>query len=201
MVQIQKRFEDNELNISGGSFYVGEGWRQTMITNIELVNSYTDGKPQDLLISGVVIEGEFKHTDVDMRLSVNDENLTPSGKISWAKMAHISLKAISVAAGLPSIPYANMDVLKGKKINVKYVIKKGNQKKDEYENPVYGVDGQPELYPDSSQARDFKAIPQASSQQTMQPAAPSPQPVAQPIQPQAPQQPMPANVESDEIPF
>lgn len=197
MVAIQKRFDDKDLQVgNGNNFYVGEGWREVMITEIELADAYVEGKPQDLLIHGVVTKGEFAHTDVNIRLSINDETFTPSGKITWAKMAHISLNQICKACGHETIPYANLDVLKRKKLNVKFVIKKGSQMKDEFGNPAYDEQGQPKLYEDTSQAREYKAIPAAATT----PAAPAPaQPQQQPMQPQAPQPVAPAL--DDEIPF
>lgn len=223
VLAIEKRFEDNELK-SGNNFYVPDGWYKAMLVSASLENSpYDDSKPQDLVFIAVITEGEFQHTEFDIRLSINDETEVPNAKnagYTWAKMAHKNLLQISHAAGFESTPYSDLEKLLRKRIMVEFGSKPGNQVKDENNNPVYNPDGTPETYPPKSFSKNFKKLPQVAAPAPAAPQPPAPHqpqpvaqqpvqqaPVAQPVhqqpapQPMQPQQPTQPVTLDDEIPF
>jgi hypothetical protein len=189
VLAIQQKFTPEELVMGGGdNFFVSEGWHETMITSLEMADAFTQGKPQDLLIHGVITSGQYAHVEPIIRLGINDDTPLPSGKSTWSKIGHSALNKIALACGLPSIPYADLEQLRNKKIMVKYVTQKGKEKKD-----ASGF-GTGEYWDDTSAARDYKAVPAVATAVT--PAQVAAQPA--PAQPTAP---LPAAVASDSIPF
>jgi hypothetical protein len=219
VLAIEKKFEDNELK-TGNNFYVPDGWYKAMLIGVRLEDSpFDQTKPQDLVFTGVITEGEFQHTEFDIRLSINDETSVPNSKTAnytWAKKAHSNLLEISHAAGFQTTPYSDLEQLLKKRIMVEFASKPGNQVMDQNGNPVYKEDGTPETYPPRSFSKKYKKIPAVAGAAT--PATPAAQPVAQqqppaqppvaqpvqqqpaqqPMQPQQPAQPIALD---DEIPF
>ena len=148
MVQVNINIAENLLTGSA-AVKVDDGWHKGLIVKGEMKPSLMQGNPDDLVLTHVITEGKFAHTELERRFSIQDTRPINSAKPEWTwqKAAYANLAKLADALGVEGV-LTNTDVLCNKPVMFSTVTKQGKDRETGAHKPEW----------DRSDVRDYKAV-------------------------------------------
>lgn len=110
MVALPQTYKTEEVKITASNnVWIKDGWHKGVIIKSEMVPPLVQGKPDDLLLTVIVTEGEFANTELEHRLSILDETpIKPDNPtFTWARAGQGTLGQIADALGIAEFSDTN----------------------------------------------------------------------------------------------
>ena len=150
MVQLNETYAVEDVVTRGKDSHVPDGTYMVVIIDTYMEDSFMEGKPQDLMVKCVIVEGEHKDTEIIDRLSIFDETAIKPEKPTWTwkRAAFSKLGSISSVLGMERTP-SDTNQLHNKPLMITTKTRKGKDKDTGEHKPEW----------DSSFIEKYKAVP------------------------------------------
>jgi hypothetical protein len=110
MVQLGQTYKTDEIATgSSNNVLIADGWHKGVIVKSEMVQPLVQGKPDELLLTVVVTEGQYANTELEHRLSIGDETPIKADNptFTWARAALGTIGQIAKALRLDEVSDTN----------------------------------------------------------------------------------------------
>ena len=170
MVQLNINIEENAKASGSAPVKVDDGWHKGIIVRADMAPSLIQGGQDDLVLTHVITEGPFAHTEIERRLSILDTRPIKADKPEWTwqKAAHVNLAKLAQAVGLTG-DLTDTNHILNKPILFSTVTKQGRDRNTGELKPEW----------DRSEVRDYKPVAGGTVAATQAPAQPTEQPQTQ----------------------